>query len=65
MARHPGTSFPVNLPQEAVPNQPMTDCPPPCHGPPFFKTLINRGLAGGTIFSMCTRARYQEYAMMF
>ena len=31
---------------------------------PFFKTLINRGLADGTTFSMCTRVRIQEYAMM-
>ena len=54
MARHPGASFPVNHLQEAVPKSTSDRFPPPCHE--------NRGLAGGTIFSMFTN---QKYAMMF
>ena len=42
------------------PNQPMTNCPSPCHDPPFFETLINRGLPGGTIFSMYPRFTNQR-----
>ena len=45
--------------------KPMVVFSPPCHGPPPFETLINRGPAGGTTFSMCTRVRIQEYTMMF
>ena len=35
-ARHPGSSFPVHQPWEAVSHQPMTIFPPPSLGPPLF-----------------------------
>ena len=34
--RHPGGSFPVHHPWEAVSHQPMTIFPPLCLGPPLF-----------------------------
>ena len=65
MARHPGASFPVNHPQEAIPKSANDRLSPSLSWSSLFETLTNRGLAGGTIFSMCTRVRNLEYAMMF
>ena len=50
LARHPGVSFPVHHPQEAVPK--LTNGNPPLLALvlPLFKTHISRGLAGDTIF---------------
>ena len=38
----------------------MTDCPLPCHDPPFFETFISKGPPGGNILSMCARFGYYE-----
>ena len=60
MARHPGASFTVNHPHEAVPKSTNDRLSLPCHDPPFFKTFISKGLPGGNILPMCTRfANYE------
>ena len=37
----------------------MTDCPLPCHDPPFFETFISKGLPDGHILSV--RAGFAHY----
>ena len=38
----------------------MTDCPLPCHDPPFFETYISKSPPGGNILSMCARLTHYE-----
>ena len=51
-ARHPGGSFPVHHPQEAVPKLTMTTFSPPYLGPPPFAAHKMRGPVGDHIFGI-------------